>query len=227
MRFKLTCMLLFFLNSSAIDMETGLKVAVKKLSRPFQSIVHAKRTYRELRLLKHMKHENVSYLSIFNLVRLLRTKPRSGLCSSVLSLSVCLILAGNWPLRCLHPCHLSEGLHRRVSRISFKITYVILNLKYQGVLLHNLTVMWSSAALSFSAAHNPYCSWKTPGGTPGDWKHWQTFFRLSAMLVIHSLAVASLFITSFLPFVSWFLVLWNMQYMPWFTEKRVVIVCWC
>uniref|UniRef100_A0A669DWI8 mitogen-activated protein kinase n=1 Tax=Oreochromis niloticus TaxID=8128 RepID=A0A669DWI8_ORENI len=44
---------------SAIDMETGLKVAVKKLSRPFQSIVHAKRTYRELRLLKHMKHENV------------------------------------------------------------------------------------------------------------------------------------------------------------------------
>uniref|UniRef100_A0AAY4E4Z0 mitogen-activated protein kinase n=1 Tax=Denticeps clupeoides TaxID=299321 RepID=A0AAY4E4Z0_9TELE len=38
---------------------SGLKVAVKKLSRPFQSIIHAKRTYRELRLLKHMKHENV------------------------------------------------------------------------------------------------------------------------------------------------------------------------
>lgn len=45
-------------------METGLKVAVKKLSRPFQSIVHAKRTYRELQLLKHMKHENVSDLSL-------------------------------------------------------------------------------------------------------------------------------------------------------------------
>ncbi|KAM7401875.1 hypothetical protein PAMP_017152 [Pampus punctatissimus] len=44
---------------SAYDMKTGPKVAVKKLSRPFQSIVHAKRTYRELRLLKHMKHENV------------------------------------------------------------------------------------------------------------------------------------------------------------------------
>lgn len=43
-------------------MKTGLKVAVKKLSRPFQSIIHAKRTYRELRLLKHMKHENVSHL---------------------------------------------------------------------------------------------------------------------------------------------------------------------
>lgn len=48
--------------SSAFDVKTGLKVAVKKLSRPFQSIIHAKRTYRELRLLKHMKHENVSHL---------------------------------------------------------------------------------------------------------------------------------------------------------------------
>lgn len=39
-------------------------MAVKKLSRPFQSIIHAKRTYRELRLLKHMKHENVSSSSL-------------------------------------------------------------------------------------------------------------------------------------------------------------------
>uniref|UniRef100_A0A8C1XFQ2 mitogen-activated protein kinase n=1 Tax=Cyprinus carpio TaxID=7962 RepID=A0A8C1XFQ2_CYPCA len=44
---------------SSLDTKTGLRVAVKKLSRPFQSIIHAKRTYRELRLLKHMKHENV------------------------------------------------------------------------------------------------------------------------------------------------------------------------
>uniref|UniRef100_A0A2K6AEL6 mitogen-activated protein kinase n=1 Tax=Mandrillus leucophaeus TaxID=9568 RepID=A0A2K6AEL6_MANLE len=43
---------------AAFDTKTGLRVAVKKLSRPFQSIIHAKRTYRELRLLKHMKHEN-------------------------------------------------------------------------------------------------------------------------------------------------------------------------
>uniref|UniRef100_F7CEX8 mitogen-activated protein kinase n=1 Tax=Monodelphis domestica TaxID=13616 RepID=F7CEX8_MONDO len=44
---------------SAYDTHTRQKVAVKKLSRPFQSLVHARRTYRELRLLKHMKHENV------------------------------------------------------------------------------------------------------------------------------------------------------------------------
>lgn len=36
-----------------------MKVAIKKLARPFQSAVHAKRTYRELRMLKHMNHENI------------------------------------------------------------------------------------------------------------------------------------------------------------------------
>lgn len=46
--------------SSAVDTTTGQKVAIKKLARPFQSAVHAKRTYRELRMLKHMNHENVS-----------------------------------------------------------------------------------------------------------------------------------------------------------------------
>jgi len=37
----------------------ALKVAIKKLARPFQSAIHAKRTYRELRMLKHMRHENI------------------------------------------------------------------------------------------------------------------------------------------------------------------------
>lgn len=46
---------------------TNLNVAIKKLSRPFQSTVHAKRTYRELMLLKHMDHENViGLLDIFH-----------------------------------------------------------------------------------------------------------------------------------------------------------------
>uniref|UniRef100_A0A8C4YQA3 mitogen-activated protein kinase n=1 Tax=Gopherus evgoodei TaxID=1825980 RepID=A0A8C4YQA3_9SAUR len=44
---------------SAIDGRNGTKVAIKKLYRPFQSELFAKRAYRELRLLKHMKHENV------------------------------------------------------------------------------------------------------------------------------------------------------------------------
>ncbi|XP_030640480.1 mitogen-activated protein kinase 12b [Chanos chanos] len=44
---------------SAIDRRTGVRVAIKKLHRPFQSRLFAKRAYRELRLLKHMKHENV------------------------------------------------------------------------------------------------------------------------------------------------------------------------
>jgi len=44
---------------SALDTVTGNQIAIKKLSRPFQSVMHAKRAYREIRLLKHMCHENV------------------------------------------------------------------------------------------------------------------------------------------------------------------------
>uniref|UniRef100_A0A8D3CLM4 mitogen-activated protein kinase n=1 Tax=Scophthalmus maximus TaxID=52904 RepID=A0A8D3CLM4_SCOMX len=46
-------------HSSTINEKTAEKVAIKKLHRPFQSEIFAKRAYRELRLLKHMKHENV------------------------------------------------------------------------------------------------------------------------------------------------------------------------
>ncbi|KAK7102068.1 mitogen-activated protein kinase 14-like [Littorina saxatilis] len=44
---------------SSYDQESDTKVAIKKLARPFQTAIHAKRTYRELRMLKHMNHENV------------------------------------------------------------------------------------------------------------------------------------------------------------------------
>ncbi|XP_027017865.2 mitogen-activated protein kinase 12 [Tachysurus fulvidraco] len=51
---------------SAQDRRTGTKVAIKKLLRPFQSELFAKRAYRELRLLKHMKHDNViGLLNVF------------------------------------------------------------------------------------------------------------------------------------------------------------------
>ncbi|KAK1789478.1 hypothetical protein P4O66_015393 [Electrophorus voltai] len=52
---------------SAYDVLLRQKVAVKKLSRPFQSLIHSRRSYRELRLLKHMKHENViGLLDVFS-----------------------------------------------------------------------------------------------------------------------------------------------------------------
>ncbi|KAF5907949.1 mitogen-activated protein kinase 11-like isoform X2, partial [Clarias magur] len=52
---------------SAYDVQLRQKVAIKKLSRPFQSLIHSRRTYRELRLLKHMKHENViGLLDVFS-----------------------------------------------------------------------------------------------------------------------------------------------------------------
>lgn len=44
---------------SSKDARSDMEVAIKKLSRPFQSVMHAKRAFREIRLLKHMNHENV------------------------------------------------------------------------------------------------------------------------------------------------------------------------
>uniref|UniRef100_A0A182MXD3 mitogen-activated protein kinase n=1 Tax=Anopheles dirus TaxID=7168 RepID=A0A182MXD3_9DIPT len=50
-----------------MDTEHSVKMAIKKLARPFQSAVHAKRTYRELRMLKHMNHENIiGLLDVFH-----------------------------------------------------------------------------------------------------------------------------------------------------------------
>jgi len=50
-----------FSCSSAVDKLLSAEVAIKKLSRPFQSAIHAKRTYRELQMLLHMNHDNVTH----------------------------------------------------------------------------------------------------------------------------------------------------------------------
>lgn len=47
------------LTSSAKDQLTAQAVAVKKIMKPFSTPVLSKRTYRELKLLKHLRHENV------------------------------------------------------------------------------------------------------------------------------------------------------------------------
>ncbi|EGV60076.1 hypothetical protein CANTEDRAFT_111568 [Yamadazyma tenuis ATCC 10573] len=49
----------FGLVCSAVDKLTGQNVAVKKIMKPFSTSVLAKRTYRELKLLKHLTHENL------------------------------------------------------------------------------------------------------------------------------------------------------------------------
>jgi p38 MAP kinase len=45
--------------SSARDELTQQSVAIKKIMKPFSTPVLSKRTYRELKLLKHLRHENV------------------------------------------------------------------------------------------------------------------------------------------------------------------------
>lgn len=49
-----------FIYSAAYDSVTQQNVAIKKLSRPFQNVTHAKRAYREFKLMKLVNHKNVS-----------------------------------------------------------------------------------------------------------------------------------------------------------------------
>ncbi|CAN7994138.1 unnamed protein product, partial [Ixodes hexagonus] len=46
-------------RSAAYDSVTGHNVAIKKLSRPFQNVTHAKRAYREFKLMKLVNHKNI------------------------------------------------------------------------------------------------------------------------------------------------------------------------
>lgn len=55
----------FFLYSAAVNSETREEVAIKKISNAFDNRIDAKRTLREIKLLHHMDHENVSSVSFF------------------------------------------------------------------------------------------------------------------------------------------------------------------
>lgn len=45
--------------SSAKNLDTGEKVAIKKIANAFDNVIDAKRTLREIKLLKHLQHENI------------------------------------------------------------------------------------------------------------------------------------------------------------------------
>lgn len=49
---------------SALDKETGEKVAIKKISRAFEDPVDAKRILREIKLMKKFSHENVGLCDV-------------------------------------------------------------------------------------------------------------------------------------------------------------------
>lgn len=49
-----------------MDTITQQSVAIKKLSRPFQNVTHAKRAYREFKLMKLVNHKNVRVIKLAN-----------------------------------------------------------------------------------------------------------------------------------------------------------------
>ncbi len=56
----------FLLSSAAVNSETHEEVAIKKIGNAFDNIIDAKRTLREIKLLSHMEHENVSMVTFMN-----------------------------------------------------------------------------------------------------------------------------------------------------------------
>jgi hypothetical protein len=50
------------LPSAAVNAQTREEVAIKKIGNAFDNQIDAKRTLREIKLLRHMNHENVSNL---------------------------------------------------------------------------------------------------------------------------------------------------------------------
>lgn len=48
-----------------MNSETNESVAIKKIANAFDNKIDAKRTLREIKLLRHMDHENVSFFLLF------------------------------------------------------------------------------------------------------------------------------------------------------------------
>lgn len=62
--------------SSANDTLTLAAVAIKKIPEPFRTLELAKRTFRELKLLRHLRHDNVGLRSILKTLTLGDKKSR-------------------------------------------------------------------------------------------------------------------------------------------------------
>jgi serine/threonine protein kinase len=57
---KLSTKCFFFHHSAAKNAETNEDIAIKKIGNAFENRIDAKRILREIKLLRHMDHENVS-----------------------------------------------------------------------------------------------------------------------------------------------------------------------
>lgn len=58
----------FLTCSSAMNKEIGEEVAIKKIATAFANRIDAKRTLREIKILRHMNHDNVCNLASLHLV---------------------------------------------------------------------------------------------------------------------------------------------------------------
>ena len=106
--------LLLYFSSAAYDSVTGQNVAIKKLSRPFQNVTHAKRAYREFVLMKLVNHKNVSTpstcIQIQNFMLLKYMYIRCNI-----MIMICIYFLDNRLIKCIHTTEIPRGVSRCVS----------------------------------------------------------------------------------------------------------------
>lgn len=64
---KLFVYLRLCVSSAAMNAQTREEVAIKKIGNAFDNRVDAKRTLREIKLLRHMNHENVIFFFLVSI----------------------------------------------------------------------------------------------------------------------------------------------------------------
>ncbi|XP_075163448.1 stress-activated protein kinase JNK-like [Haematobia irritans] len=111
---------------SALDVKTMNKVAIKKLSKPFQNVINAKRACRELKLMKLVNHRNIiGLLDVFTPNQSLKEFQEIYLVMELMDTNLCAIT--------------TMGLdHDRLSYLTYQMLCGIRHLHSAGIIHRDL-----------------------------------------------------------------------------------------
>ncbi|XP_023289536.1 stress-activated protein kinase JNK-like isoform X1 [Orussus abietinus] len=116
---------------AAYDTVTAQNVAIKKLSRPFQNVTHAKRAYREFKLMKLVNHKNIiGLLNAFTPQRSLDEFQDVYLVMELMDANLCQVIQMDLD-------------HERMSYLLYQMLCGIKHLHSAGI-IHRVRTSWIS-----------------------------------------------------------------------------------
>lgn len=145
----------FFLQSSAYDLVLERSVAIKKLSRPFQNVTHAKRAFRELKIMQLVDHKNIiGLLDVFTPQQTLKEFQDVYLVMELMDANLCQVIQMDldhermsfllYQLLCgIKHLH-SAGIIHRVCCIEIPKFLIVFNIDFNSRIL-NHQILWSMA----------------------------------------------------------------------------------